>query len=80
MELFFASEIDAGTVRLDGCGAALLTFAFETAAKGFAMTAYPDRAAKAIGILAQKNNLFALFLMDQRQVVYDLIIPYFILQ
>ena len=42
------------------CGDALLTFAFETAAKGFAMTAYPDRAAKAIGILAQKAGIYGM--------------------
>ena len=42
------------------CGDALLTFAFETAAKGFAMTAYPERAAKAIGILAQKAGIYGM--------------------
>ena len=39
------------------CGDALLTYAFETAAKAFALTAHPERAAAAIGVLANKAGL-----------------------
>jgi len=38
-------------------GDGLLTYAFETAARGFEMTVYPDRAARAIGVLARKAGI-----------------------
>ena len=41
-------------------GDALLTYAFETAAKAFAMTKYPERAAKAIGVLANKAGIYGM--------------------
>ena len=44
---------DMGILAGDG----LLTYAFETAAKGFALTAYPERAARAIGLLAEKAGI-----------------------
>ena len=41
-------------------GDALLTYAFETAAKGFSLTAHPDRAARAMGVLAQKAGIYGM--------------------
>lgn len=38
-------------------GDGLLTYAFETCAKAFAMTEHPDRVGRAIGILAQKAGI-----------------------
>ena len=41
-------------------GDALMIYAFETASKAFAMTQYPERAAKAIGILAEKTGIYGM--------------------
>ena len=41
-------------------GDALMIYAFETAAKAFAMTAHPDRAAKAIQVLAEKTGIYGM--------------------
>ena len=41
-------------------GDALLTFAFETAAKAFALTEHPDRVGRAVGILARKAGLYGM--------------------
>ncbi len=41
-------------------GDALMIYAFETASKAFAMTQYPERAARAIGILAEKTGIYGM--------------------
>lgn len=41
-------------------GDALMIYAFETASKAFSMTAYPDRAAKAIQVLAEKTGIYGM--------------------
>ena len=41
-------------------GDALMIYAFETAAKAFAITAHPDRAAKAIQVLAEKTGIYGM--------------------
>lgn len=41
-------------------GDALLTFAFETAAKAFDLTEFPQRAARAMQVLAQKAGVFGM--------------------
>ena len=41
-------------------GDALMIYAFETASKAFAMTAHPDRAARAIGVLAEKTGIYGM--------------------
>ena len=41
-------------------GDALMIYAFETAAKAFAMTAHQDRAAKAIQVLAEKTGIYGM--------------------
>lgn len=41
-------------------GDALLTYAFEVASKAFAVTAYPDRVGRAIGILANKTGIYGM--------------------
>ena len=41
-------------------GDALMIYAFETAAKAFAMTAYPDRVAKSIKVLAEKTGIYGM--------------------
>lgn len=41
-------------------GDALMIYAFETASKAFAMTAHPDRAAKAIQVLAEKTGIYGM--------------------
>lgn len=41
-------------------GDALMIYAFETAAQAFSMTAYPDRVARAIQILAQKTGVYGM--------------------
>ncbi len=41
-------------------GDALMIYAFETAAKAFAMTKHPDRAAKAIQVLAEKTGIYGM--------------------
>lgn len=41
-------------------GDALMIYAFETAAKAFAMTTHPDRAAKAIQVLAEKTGIYGM--------------------
>lgn len=41
-------------------GDALLIYAIETAAKAFAMTAYPERVGEAIRILAQKTGIYGM--------------------
>ena len=41
-------------------GDALLTYAFETAAKAFAVTAHADRVGRAVGILARKAGLYGM--------------------
>ena len=41
-------------------GDALLTYAFETAARAFAMTEHPDRVGRAIGILAHKAGIYGM--------------------
>ncbi len=41
-------------------GDALLTYAFETAAKAFALTEHPERAAKAVGVLANKAGIYGM--------------------
>lgn len=41
-------------------GDALMIYAFETAAKTFAITAHPDRAAKAIQVLAEKTGIYGM--------------------
>ena len=41
-------------------GDALMIYAFETAAKAFTMTAHPDRAAKAIQVLAEKTGIYGM--------------------
>ena len=41
-------------------GDALMIYAFEAAAKAFAITAHPDRAAKAIQVLAEKTGIYGM--------------------
>lgn len=41
-------------------GDALLTYAFEIAAKAFAVTSYPERVGRAMGILANKTGIFGM--------------------
>ena len=41
-------------------GDALLTYAFETAAKAFADTEYPERVGRAMGILAHKTGIYGM--------------------
>ncbi len=41
-------------------GDALMIYAFETASKAFAMTAHPDRAARAVGVLAEKTGIYGM--------------------
>ena len=41
-------------------GDALMIYAFETAAKAFTMTAYPDRVAKSIKVLAEKTGIYGM--------------------
>ncbi len=41
-------------------GDALMIYAFETASKAFAMTAHPDRAAKAVQVLAKKTGIYGM--------------------
>ena len=41
-------------------GDALMIYAFETEAKAFAITAHPDRAAKAIQVLAEKTGIYGM--------------------
>ena len=41
-------------------GDALMIYAFETAAKAFAMTKHPERAAKAIQVLAEKTGIYGM--------------------
>ncbi len=41
-------------------GDALMIYAFETASKAFAMTAHPDRAAKAVQVLAEKTGIYGM--------------------
>ena len=41
-------------------GDALMIYGFETAAKAFAITAHPDRAAKAIQVLAEKTGIYGM--------------------
>lgn len=41
-------------------GDALMIYAFETASKAFAMTQYPERAARAIVILAEKTGIYGM--------------------
>lgn len=41
-------------------GDALMIYAFETASKAFSMTAHPDRAAKAIQVLAEKTGIYGM--------------------
>ena len=41
-------------------GDALMIYAVETASKAFSMTAYPDRAAKAIQVLAEKTGIYGM--------------------
>lgn len=41
-------------------GDALLTYAFETAAKAFAMTQHPERVGRAIGILSNKAGIYGM--------------------
>ena len=41
-------------------GDCLLTYAFETAAKAFALTAHPERVGTAIGVLAEKAGIYGM--------------------
>ncbi|MBQ1208243.1 MAG: polyprenyl synthetase family protein [Lachnospiraceae bacterium] len=41
-------------------GDALMIYAFEVAAKAFGMTAHPERAGRAIGILAEKTGIYGM--------------------
>lgn len=41
-------------------GDALMIYAFETASRAFAMTRYPDRAARAIQVLAEKTGIYGM--------------------
>ena len=41
-------------------GDGLMVYAFETAAKAFAMTKHPDRAAKALQVLAEKTGIYGM--------------------
>ena len=41
-------------------GDALMIYAFETASQAFAMTRYPDRAARAIQVLAEKTGIYGM--------------------
>ena len=41
-------------------GDALMIYAFETASRAFAMTRYPDRAARAIQVLAEKTGIYCM--------------------
>ena len=41
-------------------GDALMIYAFETAAKAFSMTQYPDRVARAIQVLAKKTGIYGM--------------------
>ncbi len=41
-------------------GDSLLTFAFETAAKGFSLSAYPERTGRAIAVLAEKAGIYGM--------------------
>lgn len=65
-------------------GDALMVYAFETAAKAFAMSKYPDRVGRCIGILAEKTGVYGMIggqtvdveMTDRQELVTDKILDF----